>query len=144
VPQYLHGRQSLHLAGSGNCWHSHLADELATKGIDDTCDRRSLALADVVEVEHALDGTRLETAMVAVSLLSLCQVLLAELPVLPRRCNLLDETSRLGVEECVFEARAHGPARRSETLDVVVCAETVLSVAVKAAGTIGHAAAWYS
>nr|POE71985.1 hypothetical protein CFP56_11861 [Quercus suber] len=44
------------------CHDLHLADELATECVDDTSDRRSLTLADKVEVEHALDGSWLETA----------------------------------------------------------------------------------
>ena len=40
----------------------HLADELTTEGVDDASYRGCLALADEVEVEHALHGTRLEAA----------------------------------------------------------------------------------
>ena len=43
---------------------SHLADELAAEGVDDTGDGGSLALADEVEVEHALDGLGLHAAVV--------------------------------------------------------------------------------
>ena len=42
----------------------HLAHELATKGVDDTGDGGRLALADKVKVEHALDSSRLQTAVV--------------------------------------------------------------------------------
>lgn len=57
----------------------HFADELTTKGVDDAGDRGSLALADKVKVQHALDGTGLQT---------------------------VDETSSLVVEEGVLGKRA--------------------------------------
>ena len=42
---------------------SHLADELTAKGIDDGCDGGGRTLAYEVEIEHALDGAGLHTAM---------------------------------------------------------------------------------
>jgi len=45
----------------------HLADELAAEGVDDTGDGRLLALADEVEVKHALDGLGLHSAVAIVS-----------------------------------------------------------------------------
>ena len=47
----------------GMPWHAHFADELAAECVDDTGDRGLLALADEVEVEHALDGTGLQSAV---------------------------------------------------------------------------------
>lgn len=40
----------------------HLADELTAECVDDASDGRCLALANEVEVEHALDGFGLQTA----------------------------------------------------------------------------------
>lgn len=45
----------------------HLADELASESIDDSCHRRGLALADEVEIEHALHSTRLQATVHGVS-----------------------------------------------------------------------------
>ena len=47
--------------------HSHFADELTAKCVDDTSDRRGFALADEVEVQHTLDSTRLQTTKPAES-----------------------------------------------------------------------------
>jgi hypothetical protein len=44
-------------------WHAHFAHELAAECVDDAGDGRRLALADEVEVEHALDGTGLQAAV---------------------------------------------------------------------------------
>lgn len=44
-------------------WHAHFADELTAECVDDTGDRGRLALADEVEVEHALHGTGLQSAV---------------------------------------------------------------------------------
>jgi len=41
----------------------HFADELTAECVDDTGDGGLLALADEVEVEHALDGTGLQSAV---------------------------------------------------------------------------------
>jgi len=71
----------------------HLADELATEGVDDTGDRGNLSLADEVKVKHALDSLGLQT---------------------------VDETSRLGVEQSVRRSRAQCSAGGSEAGDVVV------------------------
>jgi hypothetical protein len=71
----------------------HLADELATEGVDDTGDRGNLSLADEIKVKHALDSLGLQT---------------------------VDETSRLGVEESVRRSRAQRSAGGSEAGDVVI------------------------
>jgi hypothetical protein len=71
----------------------HLADELATKGVDDTGDRGNLSFADEVKVKHALDSLGLQT---------------------------VDETSRLGVEQSVRRSRAQRSAGGSEAGDVVI------------------------
>lgn len=71
----------------------HLADELATKGVDDAGDGGRLSLADEVKVQHALDGSGLQT---------------------------VDEASRLVREESVLGQRAEGSAGSSKALDVVV------------------------
>lgn len=76
----------------------HLADELTTEGVDDTGNRRGLALADEVEIQHALDGTGLET---------------------------IDEASGLVIEESVRRKRAQRSAGSSETLDLVVGGEAL-------------------
>lgn len=47
----------------------HLADELTTESVDDTSDRGLLALADEVEVKHALDGLGLHAAVKVLSAL---------------------------------------------------------------------------
>lgn len=39
----------------------HLADELATEGVDDTGDGGGAPLADEVKVQHTLDGLGLHT-----------------------------------------------------------------------------------
>jgi hypothetical protein len=46
----------------GLAWHTHFADELAAECVDDTSYGGLLALADEVEVEHALHGTGLQAA----------------------------------------------------------------------------------
>ncbi|KAI6751769.1 hypothetical protein HG531_006465 [Fusarium graminearum] len=76
----------------------HLADELAAKGVDNTGDRGLGSLADEVEVEHALDGSRLET---------------------------VDEASRLVGEESVVRKGAQRPAGSRESLNVVVGRQAV-------------------
>jgi hypothetical protein len=48
-------------------WRLHLADELTAEGVDDTGDGRLLALADEVEIKHALDGLGLHSAVAIVS-----------------------------------------------------------------------------
>jgi hypothetical protein len=45
----------------------HFAHELTAESINDTGNGRSLALADEVEVEHALDSSWLEAAVKMVS-----------------------------------------------------------------------------
>jgi len=71
----------------------HLADELSPEGIDDARNGGSLALADEIEIEHALNGSRLET---------------------------VNKTSRLVMEECVFSTRAQRSAWCREAADIVV------------------------
>lgn len=71
----------------------HLADELTTKSVDDASDRGGGALADEVEIKHALDSTGLQT---------------------------VDEASCLLVEESMGGERAQRPAGSSEAADVVV------------------------
>ena len=71
----------------------HLADELSTEGVDNACNGGSLAFADEVEVEHALDGPRLET---------------------------VNKASCLVVEESVLSTRAQRPAGSCKAADVVV------------------------
>ena len=71
----------------------HLAHELTTESVDDTGNRGGLALADEVEVEHALDGSGLET---------------------------VDEASGLVVEEGMGGQRAQRTAGSRKALDLVV------------------------
>lgn len=71
----------------------HLADELTTEGVDDACNGGCLALADEVEIEHALDGSGLET---------------------------VNKASCLFVEESVLSTRAQRSAWSCEAADVVV------------------------
>jgi hypothetical protein len=71
----------------------HLADELTTEGVNDACNGGCLALADEVEIEHALDGSRLQT---------------------------VDKASCLFVEESVLSTRAQRSARSCKAADVVV------------------------
>lgn len=44
-------------------WDVHFADELAAECVNDTSNGGLLALADEVEVEHALHGTGLQAAV---------------------------------------------------------------------------------
>lgn len=101
----------------------HLADELTAESVDDTGDRRLLALADEVEVKHALDGLGLHSAVETVSLV-LVVLLVAKLELCSRAAspegNILDETSCLGVEELVVGLRSECSAGRGEAGDVVV------------------------
>jgi len=71
----------------------HLADELSTEGIDDAGDGGGLALADEIEIEHALHSPRLEA---------------------------VHKASCLVVEEGVLGTRAQRPAGSCEAADVVV------------------------
>lgn len=66
VPQYLIDCQLGVALGGFAGLSLHLADELTTESVDDTGDRRLLALADEVEVKHALDGLGLHSAVKAV------------------------------------------------------------------------------
>lgn len=134
VPQYLHGRSVRSAIREQWAERSslHLADELTAKGVDDTGDGGSLALADEVEVEHSLHSSRLHTA-VLLSESPLAVVMLCTwLPSWSGRPrspgNLLDETSCLWVEESVLCLRAQRPAGSGEALDVVVGGEAVMSV----------------
>jgi hypothetical protein len=91
----------------------HLADELTAEGVDDTGDGRLLALADEVEIEHTLNGPGLEA---------------------------VDEASGLLTEKSMLRERAEGPARGSETLDVIVGGEAALCAigAVRGRGSHGR------
>jgi len=71
----------------------HLADELATESVDDTGNGWGSALADEIEIQHALDGSWLET---------------------------IDKASGLVVEESTISVWAQRSAWSSETADVVV------------------------
>jgi len=71
----------------------HLADELSTEGIDDARHGWCGALADKVEIQHALDGSWLQT---------------------------VHEASCLVVEESMLSTRAQRPARGSKATDVIV------------------------
>ena len=75
VPQYLEDCQlAVPVDGVGE-FCLHLADELTTESVDDTGDGRLLALADEVEVKHALDGLGLHSAtrLLGLFLLSISQ-----------------------------------------------------------------------
>jgi len=50
-------------SAAGGAWHAHFAHELTAECVDDAGDRWRLALADEVEVEHALHGTGLQSAV---------------------------------------------------------------------------------
>ena len=89
----------------------HLADELATKGVDDTSHGGSGPLADEVKVQHTLDSSGLHTTETVVNHDIPCQ--------LCGPSDLLYEASCLVVEESVGERREH-TAGRVETGDVVV------------------------
>lgn len=73
VPQYLKDCQLAVLWKLliGLCLH--LADELTTESVDDTGDGRLLALADEVEVKHALDGLGLHSAVDLLDLFFDCE-----------------------------------------------------------------------
>lgn len=89
----------------------HLADELTTEGVDNTRYGRSGALADEIEIEHALHGSGLHTT--DVSLVSHVEVVGAE------SHDLLHEASCLVVEKAVLGGR-EDTARRGKAGDVVV------------------------
>lgn len=50
----------------------HFADKLAAEGVDDAGHGRSFPLADEVEIQHALDGSGLQTTTVGVRI-RICQ-----------------------------------------------------------------------
>ena len=75
----------------------HLAHELTTECVDNTGNGGSCALADEVEVEHALDSSWLQT---------------------------VNEASCLVVEEGVFGTRRERSAGSCESLDLVVGRQT--------------------
>jgi hypothetical protein len=101
----------------------HLADELTTESVDDTGDRRLLALADEVEIKHTLDGLCLHSAVEVVSLAG-CWFFKTKLELCMFSAslegNVLDETSCLGVEELVVGLRSESSAGRGKACDVVV------------------------
>lgn len=90
----------------------HLADELTAECVDDTCNRGGFALADEVEVEHALHSSGLET---------------------------VDEASCLVVEQGVSGVRAQGSAGSCESTDVVVSRGSCRWVAGAVGRAIGRA-----
>jgi hypothetical protein len=94
------------------CAPVHLAHELTTESVDDTCHGWGLSLADEVEVQHALHGSWLES---------------------------VDEASGLVVEEGVFSTRAQRATGRRETSDVVVGRQSSLDRWRNAiGGTVGY------
>lgn len=99
--------------------NAHFAHELATECVDDAGDGGRLALADEVEVEHALHGAGLQAAVGAVRA---CPALYST----SGGQILLDEASCLGVEERVGGGGAQWPTGSCETTNVVICRETVL------------------
>jgi len=136
VPQYLHCCQSRALDCGLTDYHLHLLHELTAKGVDDAGHGGSLALADEVEIEHALHGSGLQSAGV---LSALYPYPLHSVPS-GAAVYSLNETSRLRVEESVLWLRAQRSAGRCEALDVVVGGETAVSAPVhtgRAADTIG-------
>lgn len=88
----------------------HLADELTTEGVDNTRYGRSGALADEIEVEHALHGSGLHTTDL---------LLVSHVEVREESQDLLHEASCLVVEKAVLGGR-EDTARRGEAGDVVV------------------------
>ena len=65
MPQYLRSCQPVEskLPNEVNAAFVHLGDVLSTECVDNTSDGRSLALADEIEVKHALHGSCLEAAV---------------------------------------------------------------------------------
>lgn len=118
--------------------YSHLADELATESVDDTGDGGGLALADEVEVEHTLHGLGLHTAVTTVSLRVPCcsRSLTAIEDPLGRSVDLLDEASRLRMEESVRGERTQRSAWLNKTLNVVVGRQAVAIGAVGGHGEV--------
>ena len=92
----------------------HLANELATEGVDDTGDGGSGALADEVKVEHALHGSGLHATIAGQFF---CSISLARFRA--SRADLLYEASCLVVEESVVCGREN-TAGRGEAGNVVV------------------------
>ena len=78
----------------------HLADELSTEGVDNTSNGGGLALADEVEIQHALDGSGLQT---------------------------IDEAACLLMEKGVLRKRAQWPTGSRETLDLVVGRQAIVA-----------------
>ena len=72
----------------------HLAHELTSECVDDTCHGWGFTLADKVEIEHALDGSWLKT---------------------------VDKASCFVVEKRMFGTRAQWSAWSCETTNVVIC-----------------------
>lgn len=104
----------------------HLADELATEGVDDTGDGGGGTLADEVKVEHALHGSGLHAAGKRVSSVLSVHCVWRFLPSDPggssassQGVDLLYEASCLVVEKGVLEG-SEDTARRGKTGDVVV------------------------
>ena len=99
----------------------HLAHELSSECVDDAGNRGGFALADEVEVEHALYGTGLKaTVGKKKNWLAMLFLLFSKAQTkIPKR-YLLDEASCLGVEEGVCSWRAQRSAGSLEAADVVV------------------------
>jgi hypothetical protein len=108
-------------------WHAHFANELTAECIDDAGNGGLLALADEIEVEHALHSAGLQTAV---------RMLLELAPRFRSCCGLLlDKASGLGVEESVCSRWAQWAAGSYETTDVVVGRKAF--VRVRGAGLVG-------
>ena len=118
-------------AGGHGLANAHFANELAAKGVDDAGNGGRLALADEVEVQHALYRTCLEAAASLSALHSpsplACLVL-----------HSLDEASCLGVEQVMLWLRAQRPARRGESLNVVVGVGCLQAVGGAIGGAVGR------
>ena len=90
----------------------HLANELATEGVDDTSHGGSGPLADEVKVQHTLDSSGLHATVGQLLTMAFCANCVVT-------SDLLYEASCLVVEEGVGERREH-TAGGFETSDVVV------------------------
>lgn len=110
---------------------------MAAKGIDDTGDGGGLALADEVKVKHALDGSCLQAAARE------GQCLVGMMQLVRCRGCLLDETSRLVVEEGVRLEGAQRAADGGKAFDVIIGREAGLrgEGAIQAVHTIGSGGA---
>ena len=86
MPQYLNRNSYQQLDISmAISYHVHFADELAAKGVNDTSHRGGFPLADEVEVQHALNSTRLKSTVQDVRI----HRLLTPIPVQLTRQNIV-------------------------------------------------------